>query len=512
MSVHGRSLKRKQLQKLLSSSPDKPFLNLIWAVDALQSGREFESRKVLRLVPDGAATPELTSPFSIRKWELETLANELLIHSKRPNWRSGKPRHVDCTNFHSIGAAANILRSLEDHEFDGTETNDLLREMYRLANRQFEWQRGWLNKPLLYRSALLYNGPVCSKYLREVHDTSVEEMTLVGMALHTLFQSHPNILGKINLEKIGLRSEAPDRVLARICRPISELRSLAANIRRIHQPVAYRPSVFRQFPIVQLPGDEPLITCPLPALIIERVTSGVFYDVVGSPGNVRDEYGRRFEKYCTEYIRKQLPESTVRDEQLYTYKKQQYRTPDVLVGRDHDVFVAIECKATKMPFNAKFADNAEESSAYEELVKAVVQLWRFFSHCRLGNVDLKASDDAIGIVLTLDSWLVMGGPVTKEIFRRAGERADNVAEIIAEDRRPVIFSPVPDVESVLSDTDEAGFRQTLAMAVDPNYEGWMLPSVFKETGLNPLSKPFPFNIGDQLPWWQKIVDSASQAI
>jgi hypothetical protein len=228
--------------------------------------------------------------------------------------------------------------------------------------------------------------------------------------------------------------------------------------------------------------------------------------VVGGGGPVRNEYGRRFEEYCWRYIKAQLPSLPLKREWRYRYRKQQFDTPDVLVEADGKVCVAIECKATKMTARARLGDQADDDRGFNELAKGIYQIWRFFSHSRRGLTGTDVSRDAIGLLLTLDGWLVMGGPLREEAIRRAEALAELDSEITSEDRRPVVFCQVTDLESTLADADEASFVRAIHAAGGPKYEGWLLSNVHSEISSQESAtrsrKPYPFDdLAEMLPWW-----------
>ena len=82
----------------------------------------------------------------------------------------------------------------------------------------------------------------------------------------------------------------------------------------------------------------------------------------------------------------------------------------------------MECKATKLTFPAQFADDpiAEAKIGYDEIAKGVFQLWRYFSHARRGIVSTDAvRADAYGMVLTLDTWLVMSRELQEQVLGTA---------------------------------------------------------------------------------------------
>jgi hypothetical protein len=60
----------KQLLKMFARANDTAFLQMIWAVDALQSGREAVAKPYLSTYPpEAAANSSIQSPFGIHRWE-----------------------------------------------------------------------------------------------------------------------------------------------------------------------------------------------------------------------------------------------------------------------------------------------------------------------------------------------------------------------------------------------------------------------------------------------------------
>src|ERR1700752_2676010 len=78
MSRLKRDIRGTKLRKLLGRAEDEAFFQLVWVVDALQSNRVSVAGRYVQF-PALAATSEITSPFAVHAWELETLVNRLLI-------------------------------------------------------------------------------------------------------------------------------------------------------------------------------------------------------------------------------------------------------------------------------------------------------------------------------------------------------------------------------------------------------------------------------------------------
>src|SRR5947207_15619894 len=90
----------KQLRKIFARANDHAFHQMIWAVDALQYGREEAANRIFASYPPEAADSSFGSPYAIRRWELETLFVQLLLTPKQ-EFHAGGNLILPCTNFDS---------------------------------------------------------------------------------------------------------------------------------------------------------------------------------------------------------------------------------------------------------------------------------------------------------------------------------------------------------------------------------------------------------------------------
>jgi|GEM_PF-1005014 len=77
---------------------------------------------------------------------------------------------------------------------------------------------------------------------------------------------------------------------------------------------------------------------------------------------------------------------------------------------------------SKLTFEAQFSEFPFETAekAYAQIVKAVTQLWQFFSLTRTEKyTGRKISKTAHGVVLTIDSWMQMSQPLHAQVFAQA---------------------------------------------------------------------------------------------
>ncbi len=504
-----REFFRNKLNRYLELAPDEASIQLIWAANAIQTDQPDAALRYLKNVPPGAVTTEMTSKLALYKWELETLVNELLIVRKRQKQIRGQWRELDCSRYDALQNMVRALRRLENAESGlRLKKMNVLDEMPRISARQFDWQLGWFNVPQFYRSAFVYGQGASADYFEATHGLTINEFSLIGFALHTNFWEYPIIMRNFDWAPMPLTREKFESALRLLCLPMADARQKASGLYRRFQTIAHQPSVLRQFPCISFGEHNERIRSPLPQLILERVTGGVFYDIVGAGGEVREEYGRRFEDYSLRYLQASLPGIGWQSEQTYRVRKVEFKSPDILWMDGQRLRLAIECKATRMSVEARYADDPLSVRGYDDLIKAVFQLWRYFSHCRRGLTGVSLATNVTGLVLTLDNWLVMANRLIQDIFEAASKiAAEKDPDIIEEDRRPILFCASTDLESTLATATEDSFNAAISRAVDGHRQGWLLSNSHQEVRPgNADQKPFPFrdDMARLLPWWNWI--------
>lgn len=282
-------------------------------------------------------------------------------------------------------------------------------------------------------------------------------------------------------------------------------------------PTAYQPSFLRRFPIVSFGENNARLRAPLRDLILARITSGLYYDIISGGQKLLNEANERFEKYCADYIDAMMPRFNAGRSYKYKVQGNDVDTPDILVKDNNEIVIAIECKAAKLTFAAQYADDpiGVAKKGYDQISNGVFQLWRYFSHVRRGIVTADhVSPNVHGMVLTLDAWLVMSHELQKEVLSAANALADSDQNIVADDRRKIVFCAIHDLESTLAASNEDSFLQAMTAATrEDRFVGWILPNIHQESQRQTTErKPFPFKLDDVLPWWKETREIQDQLV
>lgn len=512
-SLYNRRREKTRIRLLdtLSHCEDAQTLQLLWAVNVLQSDARADISCYLRYPPE-ASTARIGDKYFFLKWELENLILLLLSTPKDGS------RLVDARKYFEFNTAAhigNLYKSAEDSESKVlVSSENVISELQRYAHKQFLWQRSFFQSERMYRYNYVYGQGQCAEYFKQKNHLSIDEFALGCIAICSqtqkfAWQVRPNLKG---VDK--LRPEIIDLTLAMISMDLRTLRE--ETKRRIDEvagksqsKLAYLPSTLRRFPVISSAEHSNQIIAPLPQLIIFRATSGLYYDLASGPQTLLEDASDRFEQYGKKLIEARCGRFEVLREQGFGPKKARLRTPDLLLKDGDAIKVVFECKATKLTFAAQFSDNqyAEAPRAFDQIAKGMSQLWKFFSRARRGLYTAeKVASDAHGVILTMDSWFQLEAIQLPELRKKAESLVADEPDICPEDMRDITFCSIEELDDVLATSTEDEFLETLHKSRLPEHRGWHLLNVRSPSWDMTLErKPYPFKIGEVLPLWDEIV-------
>lgn len=506
-------LDKNRYRTWLERANDADCLTLIWAVNALQSGFEKSVGRIIDY-PKEAVLTDMSNKMAVYKWELETIVTSLLtIPKDKP--RTGKFHYTNLKHFGSITSLINWLRSLENGEYGLTnDEHNIWEEMYRIGQRQFSWQRGY-NSEQLYRHVYVYGQGDCGAYFEEQNGLSVSTFIFLSLALFALHAEAP-YKEEAKIAALNLPQSDMTKTLSLLSIGLKDARGMAHKLNadavtKLRAPLktAYMPSMLRQKPLIRIDAKRPIYIAPLPPLILNRATAGLYYDIKQGPKQLETEANGRFEEYIRKLVEAYHPRLQAIKGERYGRRGADLDPPDCLVKDGEQITAAIECKATKLTFEGQFAENPmfAAKQGFEQLAKGVFQLWRFFSHARRNIYTTHpVAANAHGVVLTMDNWMQMADKLREGAITRAKELAAADAEINEADMRDVVFASVQELNDTFAKTNTDEFFTVLGHAVTRRFKGYGLPEVAAECGVELTAKGFPLNVAELLPWWAKIRD------
>ncbi|MER9410660.1 hypothetical protein [Mesorhizobium sp. M0589] len=510
--IRAREAERTKLIQSLSYLNVPQALQMFWAVNMLQSENPPADIARYLTFPASAAGAPMGSPNHALKWEIENVIL-LMLANPTSGLKSAHP-----SEFRKFDTVCKILNQYKTAKIAEERIlisdRTVLEEMPRMALEQFIWQREFFHSQRMHLYYFIYGQGSCAAYFEQKYGLPIDQFALNCVGLYSHAQTTGwHLKPRLPEEDIGLRWDSMDLTIDLISKELFTLRELtreridtltAAN----KSNLAYLPSTLRQFPIVSSVAVGKKFISPFPQLIIFRATSGLYFDLCDGPKTMMDEARERFEQYGKMLIEARCPRFKVSREQLFGTRKRPLKTPDLLVQDGDKISVVFECKATKLTFQAQYAENQYEaaSGAYNQIAKGMSQLWRFFARARNGTyTHIPVAPDAVGVVLTLDSWFALTRQHLPAIRAKAVELCADEPDMLPEDMRDIVFCSIDDLDDLLAVSDEDQTLEVLRKALLPQYEGWELANIRRPAWEEPLErKAYPFHVAEVLPLWDEV--------
>ena len=498
--------KYEALIATLAHIPERRFLTAVWAVRGVQSDYAESAKNRLVELPPEAITKEFATDHSIHPWELETLINERLSIKISALFQTHAPER-----WPQIVALVNLVRSIENDEYlVFNDPDDVLDHIFSIGNRQFAWQQGFGTKQQIFRNIFVYGQGKCASRFCEKNEITINEFTKACFVFYAQLQSRPDIIRNTDLTSVDISSHCREATLQIISRHISKLKIIAGERRGHVGEMAYKPSVLRQFPLIGVTARSHRLVAPLPELLLERMTVGLFYDVIDGGGAIREEIGKRFEEYVKMILSYFLPEVTVSRETKYMTKRGQVKSPDLLLSFERDAIdVVLECKALRLPVTSRFGVFDKEDRGYRDMIKGVKQIWRYILDTRLNRTGAELSHSIIGALVTLDSWFVAAPTRQEKVLATARDEFTRENDDWQEDDLiDISFVYIPELERLLAFGDSKVVLNTFRRTADDRKRGFSFDKAQEEGELKEENfQKFPFDemLQNLLPWWEQVI-------
>ena len=402
-------------------------------------------------------------------WDLEQLAREVLL--------SGALHGGQDFNWN---AAANLLN--EQRDLNGAAYRQLpggstvLHELNRLAYLQFPYQRGPFRDDIA-RYFLIYNHPSVRGLIADEFGMSPKEFYEVAVSLMGHFLDSSTVPLPLANELNDVSPEVMEAFVERTSRTLGEIRQLTGKAATYDANWTYYFDPLRLYPFIRLGGPNRLI-CPVPLLLIWRVTDGVFFDLVGR-ADFDEGLGRSFEDYVGEVLSRAnhgTPYVVLKEERYGPAAKRKDSIDWIVNAEDAALF--IECKVSRPSLQAKvdLTDLAAFSAAFDKIAGFIVQLYVTLTDALGGNYPHWKPDGRpiYPMLVTLSDWFVHG-QLADEVDRKVRSllAARGLSPSLV-DEHPYTICPVADLEVLMQVLAHSGVRDIMSQKTDAEHRLWML--------------------------------------
>lgn len=430
----------KPLRNYYRKFPLVDSLLAIWALsrEVIESGSDF------RAPITGRPPRYRTLPFYA--WQIETLCREIVLNA---------PDRGDLSllRWRDLAKAINHIVDVEDAAFKANGiTMDVMVELHRISHRQFPWQNGFSLNSVLRAIKIFGKKEVDAVVTTELGMTVVQ-VTALGMALAGHFSHSASLANPGSYLQLGISKDALQAYFQRMCYSLHELHQKTKEQQKYDHDWVYTFNPLVEKPLISIGTDKGLrILCPIPRLLTQRATTGLYFDIARSPA-FSNPYGNAFEKYIGDVLGTTCPGPafSLIPETPYYIGRQQYRGPD-WIWSDSTAQVFIEAKTKRMRLDAK--TQADPEALERELgvmAGLVVQHYANIDRALKGHMPHWTADDRliIPMVVTLEDWYLLG-PTPRDLL------LDKVRTKLADEGlNPELFTTCPFIIVSINDLEWA---------------------------------------------------------
>lgn len=359
-------------------------------------------------LPDQLSTPKTRLGASkidagIFEFIVEILARELILNSQQ---FGGKSLNTAPLAFKAFG----MIHKLEDARW-GTyppQSDDILIHLSRIAFKQVPWQAPMTNGTIA-RYYMLYSHPLVAPMLEaEFGMTAVEFFQIVLLFAEEMMQRPTPSFAFLEAAEQSIHGPV-EALSDRLSRSATVLRELTLERQSYDVNWAYSFNPLRKYPLVHA-GNPRSTMCPAPPILIQRLTDGLYFDLIRADPRFGNAIGRAFEEYVGQVAQSIsadhfniLPEAC--------WGRPEKRSVDWIIS-DKGACLFVECKFARLDIASQTEISPEPAfkSAIQRLATNVGQLYATlndglsvqYPHWQPDNRPIHP------VLVTFHNWFVFG--------------------------------------------------------------------------------------------------------
>ncbi len=328
------------------------------------------------------------------------------------------------------------------------------------------------NQVLIARYFKIYRHRPLEEIVNNAFGMDTQALYLIGLAFLGVYLENIALLYPPNIEIEGMTLESLDKFINHFSLPISKLREHLRKEQEMNEKFFYAYHSLRAYPLIRMNfQNHDSLVCPLPTLLLWRLTQGVYYEIYRQDGFAA-AFGDSFQNYVGEVIAKAISNAKMKcyPEEEYHVGKNRKNTVDWIVA-DEDSALFIETKTKRLIQSAK-AEIASEEALTEELNKMaefVVQIYKTIKDYRDSQYQsFKYRKDVtiFPVVVTLEDWLAFGpkvlGHINETVKTRLSEEAISHSWL---EEMPYSICAVHELETTLQIINTEGIKTVMGPKV-----------------------------------------------
>lgn len=439
----------------------------------------------------------------LHPWDLEILVREVILNA-------GDRGSDGLSRWNELATAVNHIRRLEGVPYTpGDERANVMVDLQRMAHRQFRWQSGSAKRAAqIVRALKVFGSDQLDAKVRDQTGMDMRQLLRLGMVVNGGLLNRPVLWLATDYSPIGISPGASRAFLERLTCDLITLRDRTRESQQYNDAWLYAAFPLEHTPLIRLdPAHPDHVLCPLPRYLLNRITSGVFYDIVNSDG-FANAYGNAFQSYVGEVIGVTLlpPRFRVIEERPYAETKANLKHGADWIVSDGSGHMFIECKTKRLSLGAKnVTDHEVVAKDIAAMSQAIVQNYKNILDAKKGVTAWHPDDLPVyPLIVTLEDWHLFSTHFTDRLREEVNQALvhEGIAHHVVE-QMPYTVTSVSDLETALQVIAVRGIAEVFTLKTKLQHRDWgwigFLHQYFSDEFTSALALLFPEDARRLLP-------------
>ncbi len=347
-------------------------------------------------------------------WQIHLVSREIILNCSAIGGDEFNGRSMSQTlNYiHAIGEKI----SKDRYENEG-DADRVLRDLMALIHQQTP-HSSTLDVSRILRYTRIFGDAAVGPILEKKLGLNIVECHFLMLHVISTLQRTPWVSSRQRLDEFGIGIDRTkvffdwlSRSLEDTCVSLSQNQSYDANWAYTWNALEERPLIFLN------DFDRSEMLCPSPALLWQKIGTGLFFELV-KEADFGNHYGNAFEEHVGEFAQRTLPPArfSVQGETEYWVGKNRKAGLDWLV-KDDTANIFIECKTKRLRQGAKLVDASSLlNKDLEVLATAVAQGYKNIDDVLGKKTAWSPSENpSFLMVTTLEDWLLFSPQIKMDL-------------------------------------------------------------------------------------------------
>lgn len=437
-------------------------------------------------------------------WELQILCREVVLHA------AGKETTLSTHQGlrKMISHIRRIIDGIAAIDIANATENFSQRALLTMAHQQARWQYS-RDEARLFRAYHVYSDSELAPLFEQITGLSVRAMYLQALAIGGAATKQAGTNATQDYSAFDVTNLERNAFFKMSGTTITSLREALNVEQRYDERWALTFNPMEATPLFNTDHHHPsLFWCPMPQLLLRRVTEGLFFDLMSGKKELGvefgNEYGHAFERYVGRVLHEIFDSNqfSISGERPYEVNGDTKHGVDWIVS-DATANLFIECKTRRLSQKAKETGGGEAlDKSLDEMAKDIVKFYINIDHAIKGlSTWVNNGSKIYPMIVTYEEWYLLYPTAFDRLveFVKARLEAKKLPATWTESM-PFFFTSIAEFEQAGQDINHLGIERFFSVGATRTQRHFQL-SILAHTAFPDEAKPHRRLLGNS---WEEI--------